>query len=155
QYRRPATARSSACSTTSSRPVSRSRKRTLRRRAPYAESGRSIAEPIDAPSADTRHPAMSWVALISAPSESRAACGRVVAYRTQSNLCILQSILAHRQVVPGTPGKLLGSNSEKLQGFSPRRVSQLLPRLLGSRMVSCQLHEGHLSTGHWQRNFVP
>jgi len=28
-----------------------------------------------------------------------------------------------RQVVLGTPGMLLGSNSEKLQGFSPRRVS--------------------------------
>jgi hypothetical protein len=75
--------------------------------------------------ADTRHLAMSWVARISAPSESRAGCDRVVAYPTQSNLRILQSILAHRQVVPGTPGKLLGSNSEKLQGFSPRRVSRL------------------------------
>src|SRR5271157_1063321 len=113
---------------TSSRPVSRSRKHTLRRRAPYAESGRSITEFIDAQSADTRHLAMSWVARISAPSESRAGCNRVVAYRTQSNLCILQSILAHRQVVPGTPGKLLGSNSEKLQGFSPNTVQRLLPK---------------------------
>ena len=92
--RRPATARSSECCTTSSVPASRSRKHTRRRRAPSAANGRSTAGPIGAVGVGMKPPATSWDAPTSAPSASRAACDRVVLYRTGSISCTLPSILA-------------------------------------------------------------
>src|SRR5271157_4802859 len=64
-----------------------------------------------------RRSAMTWVAPTSAPSASRAACDRVVAYPTQSNSCILPSILALRQVAPRTLGKWLGLTRRESPAF--------------------------------------